>query len=216
MNTYGTIYKFVFKNNKIYIGQTRLPLARRVFQHERFSSKENPKLAVHRAWKKYGKPEISTVAIVELYEMNETEKRAIKAFSSYGEGGYNLTLGGDSSPMLNPIIVEKVRALAKTPERIAKNIAVHLGSKRSDECRLKMSEQRKGQRKGIPQTKEHIFKRTAHRKGIPLTWKMSEPQRLAISAAASKPKSIETRIKMSIAAKKRELKKREKLLGDKN
>src|SRR4030042_1793660 len=55
-------------------------------------------------------------------------------------------------------IVEKVRALALTPERVALNIAVHLGSKRSDETRAEMSKARKGMRAGIQKSTETRLK----------------------------------------------------------
>lgn len=151
----GVIYKMTFQNGKIYVGQTCVGFEKRMTQHRRFASFDNPKLAVHRAWKKHGAPQCCVIAIVEKYELSNTEVRAISAFNSFGNAGYNLTPGGETSPMKVPATVEKVRALAKTPERIARNLAVHLGSKRTPECRLEMSKKRKGQRKGVALSKEH-------------------------------------------------------------
>lgn len=164
MNSHGIIYKFVFSNNKIYIGQTTLALSKRIYHHEKNSHKNNPKLAVHRAWKKYGRPEITVLAIVETYELNETEKRAIQAYNSYGAFGYNLTIGGECSPMLNPDTVAKVKALAKTPERILKNKELHCGKKRSIETRKNISIAKKGHGLGVPKTKEHKEKISRSRK----------------------------------------------------
>lgn len=149
------IYKFTFPNGKIYIGQTSVSFKSRLNMHRCSARKENPKLALHRAWKKYGEPVSQIVAYVEKCELIATEIRAIKVFNSFGINGYNLTPGGEASPMLVPEIAARVSALASTPERIARNREVHLGSKRSEGCKKQMSIDRKGMRVGIPQSPEH-------------------------------------------------------------
>lgn len=201
MNSHGIIYKFVFSNNKIYIGQTTLALSKRIYHHEFNSRKDNPKLAVHRAWKKHGRPEITVLAIVELSEVSATEIRAIRVYDSYGLHGYNLTIGGEASPMLNPDTVAKVRALANTPERILKNKELHCGRKRSPETCENISIANKGRFLGIPKTKEHRAKIGNAHRGVPTGMVMSESHRAAIILANSKPKSEETKLKMSLAAK---------------
>jgi len=211
------IYKLTFPNGKIYIGQTTFTLERRLAGHRTCVKAQVPKLLVHKAWKKHGEPVAQILAIVDPSELNETERRAIAAYGSFGKNGYNCTQGGEQSPMLIPEIVEKVRALAKTPARIARNIEIHLGSKRSDECRKKLSEMRKG-KKGHPQSAEHRRKLAEARKNRPVVFgrkhsaetklKMSRPKseatKLKMSIAATgKSPTAETRAKLSLAAKNR-------------
>ena len=216
----GIIYKLTFSNDKIYIGMTKTSLEQRLRSHRADSARSNPKLAVHRAWKKHGAPVATALAVVENEDLAATEVRAIRAFDSFRKG-YNLTPGGEASPMLVPAVVEKVRALALTPERIARNIEVHLGSRRSKETRDEMSRVRKGQGLGIPKSAEHCAAISAALKKLGHTYVATAEHRAKISAAnlgrkftdAHKAKiaavkrgsrlSDETRAKLSIAAKAR-------------
>jgi hypothetical protein len=185
----GTIYKLTFPNGKIYIGMTTVSLRNRLYCH-RFKAKvASPKLLLHRAWKLHGEPLAEVLAIVEDSDLAATEIRAIRAFGSYGDGGYNMTPGGEDSPMKTPEIVEKVRMLASTPERIAKTKATHTGAKRSPELRQLFSEMRKGQRVGVPKTAEHRRKISEANKGK--------------SFNVGRKNTDETKAKMSESAKRR-------------
>lgn len=133
----GLVYKLTFSNGKIYVGMTTVSLRRRLYCHHFKSKAENPKLPVHRAWKKYGEPLTEILIIVDDSVLGDYEKHFIKLYSSYGLGGYNSTPGGEDSPMKRPEIAEKVRLLALTPERIAHTKSIHTGRKRSAEtCEL--------------------------------------------------------------------------------
>lgn len=220
------IYKLTFPNGKIYIGMTTAALRNRLYCHRFKAKAEAPKLLVHRAWKLHGEPLAEVLAIVDDADLPATEVRAIRVFGSFGEGGYNMTPGGEDSPMKTPAIVEKVRALALTPERIARNIAVHLGSKRSLETRQEMSRARKGMRAGIPKSPETRRKMSMSRKGKPVgigrknteetKAKMSESAKRRWSDPTEKAKMIDviktrkltddTRSKLSAAGKKRHAK----------
>ena len=150
----GYVYLLVFANGKKYVGITTRTVAIRLRAHRSSAGKSNPKLAVHRAWQKYGEPDVQTILQCSVEELQNMEKMFIIYFNSLVPNGYNFTAGGESSPMLIPEVVEKVRRLALSPERIRRNIEVHLGSKRSDATREQMSKDRKGKKRG-PQTPEH-------------------------------------------------------------
>lgn len=220
----GTIYKLTFPNGKIYIGMTTVALRNRLYCHRFKARSEAPKLLLHRAWKLHGEPLAEVLAIVEDVDLPATEIRAIRTFGSFGDGGYNMTPGGEDSPMKTPAIVEKVRALASTPERIARNIEIHLGSKRSLETRQEISRALKGLRLGIPKSPETRRKISEANKGkyyLPPDRKNTEETKVKMSESAKrrwsnpviKEKMIdamktrkltdETRAKLSAAGKKR-------------
>jgi len=211
----GVIYKLTFPNDKVYIGMTITSLYKRLCCHRFKSRADNPKLLLHRAWKLHGEPRSEVLAVVEDYDLGVTEIRAISAFKSFGYGGYNMTPGGEDSPMKIAATVEKVRALALTPERVARNIEVHLGSKRSLETRQEMSRVRKGMRAGVPKSEETRRKISEANKGkyyLPPGRKNTEETKLKMSEAAklrwSNPKVKE---KMRQIALLREAKKRGEL-----
>lgn len=183
------IYKLTFPNGKIYIGMTTAALRNRLYCHRFKAKAEAPKLLVHRAWKLHGEPLAEVLAIVEDADLPATEIRAIRVFGSFGDGGYNMTPGGEDSPMKTPAIVEKVRALALTPERIAITKATHTGAKRSPELRQLFSEMRKGQRAGVPKSAEHRRKLSDANKGK--------------SFNVGRKNTEETKAKMSESAKRR-------------
>lgn len=205
---------------------TTASLRNRLYCHRFKAKAEAPKLLVHRAWKLHGEPLAEVLAIVADADLPATEIRAIQAFNSFGDGGYNMTPGGEDSPMKTPAIVEKVRALALTPERIARNIAVHLGSKRSPETREEMSRVRKGVlksdvtcRKMADSAKERGVRPPSNvgRKNTEETKvKMSESAKRRWADPMEKAKMIEvaktrkltdeTRAKLSAAGKKRHAK----------
>lgn len=164
--TTGSIYLLTFPNGKVYVGQTINSLTRRLSEH-RFSAKRaDPKLAVHLAWRQHGAPNVLLLCECEVELLSELEVAFIALFQSYGCAGYNLTVGGERSPMLNPATAAKVAALARTPERIARNKAVHTGLKRSPETCLRISQALKGKMAGIPKSAEHRAKIGAAHRGI--------------------------------------------------
>lgn len=95
----GIIYMIRNKlNDKIYIGQTRLGLERRLRGHIRDMLKGS-KLVIHNAIRKYGVEnfEIKVICTTNNVEsLDELEKYYIRSYKSFiKQGGYNLTLGGD-------------------------------------------------------------------------------------------------------------------------
>lgn len=187
--TTGSIYLLTFPNGKVYVGQTVLSPKRRFAAHRFAASLIHPRCPVHCAWKKYGEPTLELLTECNIEILSDMEKDFIALFASFGPHGYNMTPGGEVSPMLTPETVEKVRLLALTPERIARNREVHLGSKRTDECRAAMSAKRKGQNKGVPKSAEHRAKIAAANRGI--------------IRNVGRKNTEETRAKMSEAARRR-------------
>jgi hypothetical protein len=206
------IYKLTFPNGKIYIGMTTASLRNRLYCHRFKAKADAPKLLIHRAWKLHGEPLAEILAVVADSDLSATEIRAIRAFCSFGDGGYNMTPGGEDSPMKTPAIVEKVRALALTPERIARNVEIHLGSKRSPETREEMSRARKGMRAGIPKSTETRRKISEANKGkyhLPPGRKNTEATKAKMSESAKRRWADPiVRQRMSEIAKAREAKKR--------
>ena len=100
----GVLYKLSFSSGKAYIGVTTRTIAYRFQQHSKMLQ---PNTLICRAWKKYGAPITPTLAIVENHILGETEQKAIKIFRTLKPHGYNMTPGGDFSPMLIPEIAAR-------------------------------------------------------------------------------------------------------------
>lgn len=103
----GYIYKITNKiNGKVYIGQTRRTIEFRWKQHVKDSKKLD--YSLYRSMRKYGVDNfiISQLEFIELkdkYELckllDEREIYWVSVFNSYGENGYNMTIGGqDNAP----------------------------------------------------------------------------------------------------------------------
>ena len=151
----GLIYKLTFSNGKIYIGMTTKTLKQRLRCHRSNAKAACPKMVVSRAWKAHGEPTVEVLSTLPDDELSAAEIEAIRKFGSFGPNGYNSTPGGETSPTKTPEVAAKIRALALTPERIARNIEIHLGSKRSIETRAEISRSLKGLLTGIPKSAEH-------------------------------------------------------------
>jgi group I intron endonuclease len=86
-------------NNKIYIGITSKTVKARITQHIS-KSKHGSKLAFHSAISKYG---IESFTVTTMhYDLTESEAinleiDYIKKFNSFGDCGYNMTIGGDGT-----------------------------------------------------------------------------------------------------------------------
>ena len=98
----GVIYKILFPNDKVYIGQTK-DYEERKRQHYHTSLDENVKLPVYNAIRKYGWDNLLWEIIEECNsqeELNEKEKYWISYYHSYCKDkkynkGYNATVGGE-------------------------------------------------------------------------------------------------------------------------
>ena len=124
---YGVIYMIVnLLNGMRYVGQTRQPLKKRMYQHAKANSYIGNAIR-HYGWKNF------TVEVIEecetLEQLNEREKFWIAYFNCKHPNGYNLTDGGDGIASCTQETRDKISA-AKT------------GKKLSDETRANMSAER--------------------------------------------------------------------------
>ena len=109
----GAIYGIRSPSAKWYVGQTRQALRARWMQHgqpARIACK-----LIHRAFAKYGVRRMELWVLqynVPLDQLNDREKHFIATFNTrVPEGrGYNLSAGGEESPMHNPEVVARSRA----------------------------------------------------------------------------------------------------------
>ena len=134
-------------NGKIYIGQTIRPIHRRLRQHETGESKGCR--AIYGAIQKYGWKNFEK----DYYEcpdedLNFDEELLVREMGTLSPGGYNLIEGGGS----------RGKRSEETKRRIGDG---NRGKIRSEECKRKNKESQlgeKGNRYGIPHTKESIQK----------------------------------------------------------
>ena len=100
----GKIYKIIFNNSPVYVGQTIKNLQERWNEHRSTglrTSGERLGFAIHAAMRKYGVDNFSISLIEEVEEnlLNEREKFWIKKLHTHiSENGYNLTWGGEYRP----------------------------------------------------------------------------------------------------------------------
>jgi group I intron endonuclease len=93
----GTIYLIKNKNNgKMYVGQTKRKLKYRITEHLNQSQKEQPRLLIHRAIKKYGKDnfDYDVIEICDDSCLDEREQHHINTLQTISPYGYNLAQGG--------------------------------------------------------------------------------------------------------------------------
>ena len=144
----GVIYKILFPNNKVYIGQTK-DFNERKNQHYRASFNKKLNLPVYNAIRKYGWNNLSWGIIDEgktQDELNEKEKYWISYYKSYcGDkrynNGYNATIGGEGHNTTKFQIsdVEKIKEIHEQyPEYTATQIQEKLKEYNKD-CAISVS-----------------------------------------------------------------------------
>lgn len=156
----GELYRLSFPTGKCYIGIT-VGTARDRYSAHRAAARKGVKTPVYGAWRKHGEPKLEVLAILENHCLGETEQRAIAAFKTMVPNGYNVSPGGDISPMKDPVVAAKVSAarlgMKMSEETKAKMSAAILGNKRllgfrhSEASRAKMSAARKGKKFDDPE-----------------------------------------------------------------
>ena len=143
----GHLYKLDFSSGKSYVGITAASALERFKGHKK-SARDGSQAAVHRAWRKYGDPELKVLAVVENQMLQDAEKRAVAVFGTFGKGGYNLTPGGEISPFHVPAIFARAmansiatrRSCPMSPEdRFARGAGLR-GKKHTPETRAKIRE----------------------------------------------------------------------------
>lgn len=114
----GYIYKYTFSNGKVYIGQTRVSVRERHYQHMSASRDPNRWTPCEMAIAKYGEPECDTIETIEVDDhenlklsnlLDEAERKWIKHYDStiVNGKGYNVQLGGKICPPHDFILQEK-------------------------------------------------------------------------------------------------------------
>lgn len=171
-------------NHKIYVGQTTRSIKERFREH----AKASCGTIIGKAIRKYGLENFIVVILAVCNtkaELDEQEIAWIKRLNCKGDGGYNLTDGGEGTPGVPG---------RKYTEAEKANLSAKLkGRKFTPEHCAAISEGNKG-RVHSEVTKAKISKTLTGRK-------LSDAQRASISAGKKgKKKSAETRKRMSEAA----------------
>lgn len=117
MTNQGFIYKYTYPNGKIYIGQTRVSVKERHYQHMSASKDPERRTICELAIAKYGEPKVETLETIEVEDsnitqlvtlLNEAEQKWIKEFDSTNRAkGYNIQLGGKVVPSKEFVLQEE-------------------------------------------------------------------------------------------------------------
>ncbi len=163
-----TIYRATCKvNGKMYIGfDSAYP--KRQKDHIRDALKNKRECLFHRAIRKYGIDEFSWDILYQSFDqkhtLNEMEPHFIKEYKTFGECGYNMTIGGEGV-LGRTITLEERQKMSKS----------HAGVPLSESHRNNIAKAHKGK----PKTKEHSQNAAKAKKGI----KFSEDHKEALSKA---------------------------------
>lgn len=174
----GYIYKLDFTNGKSYIGLTANTIEKRFSQHVNAAKLGKSQLPIYLAWRKYGKPVLTILAELQPENLDFAEIEAIQKYNTLIPNGYNVALGGMTAP-------------TKSPEVAKKLSLVLTGRTLSDSHRQNMREAHKH--------------RTKYSQGYKHSTQALEKIKNALKGntyAKGKPKSEETKRKMSISIKK--------------
>lgn len=185
----GFLYRLLFPNGKSYVGITTKSAEIRFSAHKAnaFCSfkkgANNKRTPLYAAWRKHGEPKLIVIAEMENHSLAAAEVAAIAEFNCVHPNGYNLTPGGEVSPMTNPLIVAKMKisraGFKPSRESIERGAAKRRGRTLSEDHKKKLSERRKGAK-------------------FPKMWREN-------IKAAKQNVSSETRAKLSAALKGRKL-----------
>jgi hypothetical protein len=107
------LYLLKFSSGKCYVGQTVRTMNTRLQQH-RAAARRGSELPVHCAWRKHGEPEVQVLGEFDTPEqLHRAEIEAIARLGTLSPGGYNVGLGGETSPAVNPDVAQKIAKRAK-------------------------------------------------------------------------------------------------------
>jgi hypothetical protein len=136
------LYKLTFKSGKSYIGQTVNSLEKRMSRH-RAGVKAGSMLPVHCAWRVHGAPAVEVLGVYGSHdELHAAEVAAIAEHGTLAPGGYNLGLGGETSPSRNPEVAAKIGSKVRGQKRADTSLWKALTTARweSPEYRQKVSD----------------------------------------------------------------------------
>lgn len=209
-------------NGKMYIGQTTIPIHKRWKHHIQIAFSKRCKYRFHRAIKKYG-PENFCVEEVLSFKASSIEKlseklnyaeiRLIDRLVTFGEEGYNSTIGGDTSINLGHHLSEEHRRKLSVSKRGERNPMY--GKHFSDDQKAKLSKSLRANNRhlteeqkrhlaemnigkshpawnrGIPMSEEQKEKLSKKLKGVPAPWNRRP-------CSAEKAKKISEKLKGNI------------------
>jgi len=151
----GHLYKLDFPNGKSYIGISFKNAQGRFDRHRKNATgnNSNDQHALYNAWRKYGEPKLTVLAVVENSLLHETEIKAIAVYKTKSPDGYNLTRGGEGVVGLMRSMESRAKMSAArkggkfgklSEEHRAKIGAFQRGKVVSEESRAKMSAASRG------------------------------------------------------------------------
>lgn len=147
----GLLYELLFPNGKRYIGITSRSLDARVKGHiDR--ARLGVEFPIHRAIRKHGAPVARVLVIGRMQYLKRAEVVAIRELKTRVSNGYNLTHGGETSPMSAPEVAAK-NSGSKHP--MWGKPAPNRGIPHSAATRAKISEKNRG-RVQSPETRARI------------------------------------------------------------
>lgn len=155
-----TIYLLRSPSNKVYIGQTKRNIEKRLRQHQK--CKDN--VIIHKAIKKYGfdKFQVEILIYCNYIHLDEYERKFIAFYNSVCPNGYNMNSGGCSGR----IYCDESRLKMSLSRLGEKNH--NFGKVRTDMAKLNISNSKKGEKHhfyGKKFTEEHKLKcAISHRK----------------------------------------------------
>lgn len=117
MKKQGYIYKYTYSNGKVYIGQTRVSVKERHYQHMSDSKNKNRRQLCELAIAKYGEPQLDVVETIDfdgddntkfIEKLNKAEKKWIKKYESTDiRKGYNIQNGGNIKNLEKYLLEER-------------------------------------------------------------------------------------------------------------
>lgn len=139
------IYKATSKTTgKVYIGQTVVPLQKRINQHNSSAYGSQYNYHFHNAIRKYG-PEDFVYEVIEdnietIEQLQEREKYWIAYYDSY-HNGYNSTLGGEGCPRCDFELIEKLFREGNSTQEICKKTGYSRGAIYKSYATLQLTEE---------------------------------------------------------------------------
>jgi hypothetical protein len=180
----GFLYRLDFASGKRYVGITAQTAGQRMAGHRR-RAKDGRALAVYRAWRRYGEPRMIVLARANGAFLLMLEERAVRAYGTYGHGGYNMIPGGAANTACATETRLKIAAKAK-------------GRRPSLATREKMSASRMGNTNaaGTVWTAEMRNAVSTRLLGIP---RSAEVRAKIAEGITGQCRSLETRARISVA-----------------
>lgn len=147
----GALYRLEFHNGKSYIGITAGTAEGRFKEHVYNAVSNRVDRAVNRALRKYGAESVKCRTLVIASDwpyLQMLEQKAIESYGTFGQGGYNMTAGGEGSlgHVHDECTLQKMRDAWARSARRARHVTPH-----SEKSKAVMSMRRKGKKLIGPQ-----------------------------------------------------------------